>query len=233
MNPFNFLFQIYIETQRSESINKVVSKERNKFFYSILKQMNELNSNTLQLIKNGDNKPLGTIFMRHYDYCIKSLKKYEACTIEDAKDVYMDAVHVLRDKIIKGEYKDQNLKVFLYAIARNKLRNKRLKNKRYIQLDVYKVEAYLLKHKKNKSLDNSNLSEMQQRKVNVALKLLQQLNSNCHQLIYKHYYEGYPLAELQKELNYGSYGSIKSTINRCRKKLTITINQYFHKSKIE
>ena len=181
--------------------------------------MTKLTDELLKRIKSGDNEPLGEVFIEHFDYCTQALVNYNKCSIDDAKDVYMDAIQILRDKIIKNQFVDQNMRGFLLTVAKNKLKNKRIKDQRHLEFNIEKVEAYLFEKKGFGNDAKNNLSSDQQYKVDAILCALKQINDKCQKLIYRHYYEGFSLSELQKELGYGSYASIKTTIDRCRKKL--------------
>ncbi len=190
--------------------------------------MSKLTRELLKRIKSGDNEPLGDVFIEHFDYCTQALVKYNKCSIDDAKDVYMDAIQVLRDKIIKNQFVDQNMRGYLLTVAKNKLKNKQLKDHRHLEFNLEKVEAYLIEKKRFGNEAKYNLSPIQQQKVDSILLALKKMNDKCQQLIYRHYYEGFSLSELQKELGYGSYASIKTTIDRCRKKLNEIIKNSIH-----
>jgi len=168
----------------------------------------------LESIKSGDTSPLQKVFLAHYDYCTESLVSFDGCSMADAKDVVMDAIQVLRDKIMQGKFINQNLKSYLLTVSRNKLRNKLKRDRKSLPFEPAKVEAYL-KDKEGHSV----LTELQQKKVDVALLALKQMGGKCENLLRRNLYDGFALKEIQEELGYKSLDVIKNTKSRCMKKL--------------
>lgn len=174
----------------------------------------------LEKIKNGDTEPLQKVFLSHYEYCTECLIRYDSCSKADAKDSAMDAIQILRDKIIQGSYLNQNLRAFLLTVSRNRLRNKRKRDRKSLPFDPTIVEAYL-----NNTDSSSGLTEFQQRKIDVVLLAIKQIEGVCQKLLKLNLYEGISLEVLQKDLGYKSLDVIKNTKSRCLKKFKQMVNK--------
>ncbi len=183
--------------------------------------MQKLSLEDIENIKKGDQKPLGKVFLAHYDYCTTALVKHDHCSLADAKDVVMDAIQVLNDKIVQGKFHNTNLQSYILTIARNKLRNKHKRDRKSLPFDPVKVENYL----RQKEDSGSKLSESQQKKVDAVLLGLEKLGGKCKQIIRRNLYDGVPLKELTVELNYKDITVLKSTKSRCIKKLKVFIQE--------
>lgn len=181
--------------------------------------MNSLSKEDKNKIRKGDNEPLGRLFQKHYKYCVKALSNMERCSSLEAEDTFMDALQVLRDKVLSGGFDHDNLRGFLLVTAKNKLLNKQKRDRRIIDLDVDEVESYLHKQKSIHDPFESSLSQDQERRVNLILKARKELGASCQKLLHMNFDLGYKLKELTAILDFTSYDSIKSTKSRCLRTL--------------
>ncbi len=181
--------------------------------------MNSLTNIDKTKIIEGNNEPLGRVFESHFTYCTEILGSMSNCSPHEAEDTFMDAIQVLRDKVISKDFQHTNLRGFLIVTAKNKLRNKLKRDRKTIDLEVDAVERYL--HKKRTTMDGlaSNLSTEQERKVDFILKARHELGPSCQKLLEMNFDLGYKLKELVEILGFSNYDSIKSTKSRCMRTL--------------
>lgn len=176
--------------------------------------MKVLSEQDLMLIREGSTEPLSTIFSTHYKFCVNAITLKTDCSKEDAKDFVMDAVLVLRDKIMEDVYVNTNVQSYLITVAINKWKNKRRKDAKHLTFDPSIVEQYL-----NQKSSVSELSEVNQKMVAAILISIDRIGGNCQKLLNRHLKEGIPLSMLVDELGYKSKDVIKTTKSRCIKKL--------------
>ena len=190
--------------------------------------LNSLSKDDKSKLIQGDNEPLGRLFQYHFKDCIKILNSMSNCSILEAEDVFMDALQVLRDKVLAGSFKHDNLRGFLLVTAKNKLLNKQKRDRKTLDLDVNLVEGYLQQRKGVHNPFDSSLTTEQERKVNYILKARNELGDSCQKLLYMNFDLGYKLKELVTLLGYNGYDSIKSTKSRCiatlRKNVQLLMN---------
>jgi len=187
--------------------------------------LNSFSDEDMRRIRKGDNEPLGRLFNKHYSHCIKILSSLERCSRLEAEDSFMDAIQVLREKILRGTFEHDNLRGFLLVTSKNKLLNKQKRDRRTIDLDVEKVEQYLHSKKSPHALRSSDLSNEQERKVDYILQAREMLGDSCKKLLHMNFDLGYKLKELVLELGYSSYDSLKTTKSRCLKTLRKKVSE--------
>ena len=177
---------------------------------------------------SGNNSFLKQVFIEHSSYCVNYLMKKYRWAKEDAEDLLMDAIIVLREQILKGKFKGNNIRGFLVTVARNKYLNWKKKKYTTIPFQIDQVEYYI--NKQNQvynedfnpllKLEESNrLKTEEEKQVNAFLKAWETLSPKCKKLLNDVHLEGLKLKDLQIKLGYGSYPSIKSTKSRCFREL--------------
>lgn len=182
--------------------------------------MKTIAESELHEIRKGKMEPLSMLFRENYEYCVKQLCIQTNCMPEDAEDLIMDALIVLREKIMLDEYVNENLQGYILTLAKNMWRNKVKHDRKRLVLEPKIVESYLSKQAKE-----SGLSEENQKRVDVVFKALRQLGGNCEILIRKNLIDRVPLRNLSEELGYKSEDVAKTTKARCMKKLKILIHE--------
>lgn len=192
--------------------------------------MNSFSNEEIRDIRKGNNDPLGRLFKAQFDYCVDKISAQEKCSKSTAKDVFMDAIHVLRDKVLQGKFEHDNLRGFLLLCAKNKLRNKLKKDRRSITLDVISVEQYLGFKMGLSNMDHSSLSPLQQNKVDLIIMARKKLGDACRKLLELNFDQGYGLKELVDMLGYKSYDSVKTMKSKCIKQLRKTVADLLHKT---
>jgi len=187
--------------------------------------LNSLSDQDKIRLKNGDNEPLGRLFQKHYKDCIKILSSMDNCSTLEAEDVFMDALQVLRDKVLRGSFEHDNLRGFLIVTAKNKLLNKQKRDRRIIDIDVNLVEGYLQKINKINNPFDSTLSSEQELKVDYIMRGINELSESCKKLLHMNFDQGYSLKEMVPILKFSSYDSIKSTKSRCLRTLKLKVQE--------
>lgn len=172
----------------------------------------------LEKLKRGDTEPLQHIFLSIYKNCIEQVIKLSDCQAQDAEDLVMDAIIVLREKVMYGEYQNQNLQSFIVSVALNKWKNRRRKYNRTVFIDQ-KGLAHL---QQNQIIDESNELNREKEKRAISMALTQ-MTGKCGTLLSRNLFDGIPLEILISELGYSNYNVIKSTKSRCMKKLRAVI----------
>ena len=101
--------------------------------------MNNLDPNSIiELLKQGDAKTLEKIYLDHREGFINFAKKYNV-KIEDAIDIYQDAILILRENAINGRIDDlkSNVSTYLYAIGKYRIyHNFRVQSKTIISTTI-------------------------------------------------------------------------------------------------
>lgn len=167
----------------------------------------------LNRIREGDMEPLQLIFDSNYTYCIQNLIKLFNCDESDAKDVTMDAILVLQEKITSNEYKNQNVRSFLLTVATNKLRNKRKRDKRIETIDPTGTWIF------REPMIDSGASDYYEKKANEVIAVIHSLKDPCKSILKMILLQGYSLDAALEKMPYESKGVLKTTKSRCIDKI--------------
>ncbi len=184
---------------------------------------------------------LRKIFDAHYTYCVEWLVKNMNCPEADAQDLFMDAIIKLSLELEKENFAQTNIRGWLITVVRNAYINKFNKKKSYKFIDIDVAEAIIGKEKGlynddfNPMIVSEILQEHEQQerqKVVAFLWGFEQLGKPCQRLL-NGLVTGRKLKDLQDELGYGSYDSLKNTKSRCMKKLREFAAQWLEKEKVK
>lgn len=180
-----------------------------------------LSDSELELLRRGETEPLKKIFESNYLTCISHVMRVCRCQNEDAKDLVMDAIIVLRDKILSNNYDNVNLQSFLISVAINKWKNRKSKYDRLVFYDPLDAERI----QKNTHHDTYvSETDLRIRELNAIKHAIQNASDKCGDLLRRNLYDGVPLEILVDELGYKNYDVIKSMKSRCMKKVRLFIS---------
>jgi len=102
-----------------------------------------LSERDLSLLKSGNNQPLTKIFKENYLTCISHVQRICSCQTEDAEDLIMEAIMVLREKIVNHNFENSNVQSFLISVATNKWKNRKQKFSRIVFFDPSDAERVI------------------------------------------------------------------------------------------
>jgi len=168
-------------------------------------------------IKEGDMDPLKTIFNKNYSYCVKNLVRIVGCSETDAKDYVMDAIIVLKEKIVSNDYSNKNVRSFLLTVSRNKWRNQSKRDSRIYEYDPRVLEEILSGRR------DQHKTEFYQSQLELILNSIQGLNEPCRTILELNLVKGFALEVVFRKLGYKSKAVLKTTKTRCMKKLRSAI----------
>jgi len=175
--------------------------------------MKLISESAVESIRKGDMEPLRVIFDANYQYCVNNLRKIFGCTESDAKDLAMDAILVLREKIMASSYTNQNVQSYLLTVASNKWRNKRKRDSRLMEYNPAILEEYVA------SQEQSSEKEHYKNQVERVIHAINSLMDPCKSILKMNLIEGYSLDTVYERLGYKNKAVLKATKTRCMRKL--------------
>lgn len=188
--------------------------------------MNHQNPNSIiELLKQGDKKTLEKIYLDHREGFLNFAKKYNV-KVEDAIDIYQDAILILRENAINGRIDDlkSNVSTYLYAIGKYRIyHNFRVQSKTIVKNDFDLVEE-------NLDFDVNLYGPVLTKEQTLLKKYYNQLGDRCKSILNLFYYQGYNLDEIRTILNYSNKKVLKSQKSRCIKQLKDLIDKHYEKS---
>ena len=168
-------------------------------------------------IKNRDNKILKIIYKEHF-LLIKSFIVKNSGTIDDARDIFQEAIIVIYRYTKKDDFKiNCSFETFLYSICRtiwlNNLRNKKIRTNKLDDIREYITFT---------TSDDEQIEESAEYKL--YQKHFQKLGDECKKLL-QLFYDKVPYKEIAKIMNYKSIGLVKKKKFKCKEFLLKSIRE--------
>ncbi len=168
-------------------------------------------------IKNRDNRILKIIYKEHFTL-IKSFIIKNSGTIDDARDVFQEAIIVIYRYTKKDNFKiNCSFETFLYSICRtiwlNNLRNKKIRSNKLDDIREYITFT---------ATDDDQIEESAEYKL--YQKHFQKLGDECKKLL-QLFYDKVPYKEIAKRMNYSSIGLVKKKKFKCKEFLLKSIRE--------
>lgn len=136
---------------------------------------------------------------------IRSMVLKNSGTIDDAKDIFQDAVMALYQNHQRAEFELTAVtSTYLYSIARNKWLNQLRYNGKFIKSGDDDFE----------SDESFTEDEIRKQKQRLLIKHMNSIGEKCQKML-KYYFEGMPGEEIASELGYSSYEYYRVAKNRC------------------
>lgn len=158
---------------------------------------------------------LDFVFKQTQQYCVRTLIKKTGCDREDAKDVYMDALIIFREKILSGKLLHlSNVKTYMFGICYNVWRDLNRAHNKWSGLQTEVERQYYLL---NTSLeeDEEDIIKTRLKEVTIALN---SLGEKCRRLLQLVYLDQRPQQEIAQLMNFANANVVKVTRFRCYEK---------------
>lgn len=170
----------------------------------------------------GDQSYIENLFEETYDYATSYLKKKKYASEDEAHDLYIDAVMILRERIIDGNLPEiKNVKSFIVGICINL--NKEFLYKKY-RAESKELEVRELFYSKGFVIDEE-YAEDQETLKKICLQAMDTLGEKCQKLLNMYHFEGLNMTEIADVLGFASSNVAKTMKSRCFKKLIKTANK--------
>lgn len=178
----------------------------------------------IRKLKNGDASPLKQFFVAHSAYCVNYVQASTSCSREDAKDVFMTALLILRENLLRGKIKQlENPRFYLAATSVNQWK-KRYQNQKKEQNKQDEViwHYYQQRHSLSEEYDplvqqeeaESNQTEKKE-KIRNILTALKSLDKKCQKILKLFYTSKASMKEIAEKVGLANANVAKVTKRRC------------------
>lgn len=168
-----------------------------------------------------DNSVLAPIYQNYADYCKKYLVKNSQCRLEDAEDIFVEAIMNFRQKIIDNKLTEvNNVKNYLYRTCQNMLLVRIEREKRWNR-QLTDVEHFFY--------DGDSTSDYKEDLLIATKKAWELLNEKCRDLLYYVYVDKINMTEIAKQLGYANSNVAKTSKMRCHQKFVSMAKEYSSK----
>lgn len=163
----------------------------------------------LENIKNGDQKQLAVVYREYQSEFIAWLVKEHNCDRDEARDIYQVSIIAFYENIISGKLTTltSNLKTYLYAIAKNKVKEHRRKESKIDRnIGVQTIEL--------EELTNWDAINKEQNLL-LMEKSLEKLGDPCKTLLELYYFHGLSMEEIAEKVGYKNSSTAKNLKCKC------------------
>lgn len=175
---------------------------------------NEVEEIRDQLVK-GDQSYLKIVFQESYAYTTSYLQSKRLIDKEEAHDLFIDSILILRKKIIAGGITQiTNLKGLMVGICLN-LNKELVKKKSKIRKRENQVREFL--YKNDYEVDDYSENSIIVKK-RICKSAIQSLGEQCQELIRLYHYESFTMIEIAKFMGFASPNVAKTLKSRCYQK---------------
>lgn len=177
-------------------------------------------------LKADDNKALNHIYIEYGEYCVKHLQYKRSCGYEDAKDIFIDAVMIFREKMLSGKIRDlKTTRGYLLATCNNmyleRLRAEKVKKRKMTDVEHFFYGNQYV-----------SLEEEWDESMNIASQTaFESLSEKCKDIIYYFYIDKLNMKEIASLMDLASSDVAKTTKSRCLKNLIVQANEFYDKLK--
>lgn len=179
----------------------------------------------LQLIRE-DQDYLSVVYKNTRDYCLRFMRKMVInlpIREEELMDVYQDAVIVLYEKIIGGDFQlNSSFQTYLNSVCRNQL----LKRFPHVSLAVPLDEA--VEWRREYQVDpsvNDVLRELESENcaqttaLEKALQTMKAAGGNCYELLTLFWYHRKSMRQIAERFGYSNEANARNQKAKCQKRL--------------
>ena len=163
-------------------------------------------------LKAGNNDYLQYVYNKYRKFCQDYLEKKKGCPTEDAEDIFMDALLVLRENILKSKMLYlEGIQNYMLTVCLNTYRERVRAQIRKSEEGMYVKELFY------ESQKNEEATEHYQQTVAITLQALSQLGESCRQIIRYYYIDHLSMSDIAEEMKWKSPEVAKTTKSRCLK----------------
>ena len=173
----------------------------------------------IQAIKKGED---GKVFEQLYTFSfpkIKAMVRKSGGKIEDAEDVFQEAVITFMKQVLLNKYVHQKeIDAYVYVVARHHWYGLIKKNKSFVfdesQFDDLSEEPSGFVAMRNEERDN------------LVMTMFNQLGEKCKELLQLTIYEGLSLKEIAEKTGYSNTDTVKTKNYKCKQRLVKLASGY-------
>ena len=170
-----------------------------------------------EMIKLGDRKALGEVYKANRDPVINWITNKHSCSLEEAKDIYQDAIMIFFNNAVKNKISEINFSIssYLHEVVRRQFLNKLKKDNKVSRglLDFIGVPAEL------------NVEpDYYEQKLELVHRAMQELSATCQKLIQMKYFTNLSMESIGEQMGYKNPSTTKNLKYKCMRILRRKVN---------
>ncbi|BDC98362.1 hypothetical protein PEPS_06430 [Persicobacter psychrovividus] len=182
----------------------------------------------LRQIKNGQNMQTAMLSLYHKSFpSVKRWICYNNGRVEDAEDIFQEAILILIDLIKRNDYKYKaSITTILYAISRNRWLQQLKKNERFTAVENFEelVNQKVIIPRVEDEIDES-LQLPVINKQEAIENIFDHLPEGCKQVLMDYYFHQLRYEEAVIESPFSSAQALKNKKSKCLKRLKSLVDE--------
>jgi RNA polymerase sigma factor (sigma-70 family) len=173
-------------------------------------------------IKAGNQDRLVELYKLYRDEFIKWICYNNACSEDEAKDAFQEAIIIFYQNIHEGKITEltSGVKTYLFSIGRFKVLNGIKKTQRLVTFD--RVPEINVMEPTENPIDDSHNEEYNQETIKKYLSLQCE---DCQKVLKMFYFEGLDMKTIAEKMGYKNSDVAKKKKYECFKKLAVMVRQ--------
>lgn len=190
--------------------------EHDSYYY---RKLTEKNINILKGILNGNQSVFREFYEIEFPVIVQMILRYGG-TVEDARDIFQDALIVIIEKAIHSQLNLKcSLDTYIYSISRNKWRN----HLRKIQPEVSYDDNF---DHSSGEMTIWDVDPTDDKKLDNAIQIIGTLGKKCKMLLDYYYYRKMSWQEISKQLGYSNAASARNQKYKCLERIKYQLQFY-------
>ena len=166
----------------------------------------------LDRISKGDERALDYLYKKYYKMMTNIVLKNNG-TLDEAKDVYQEALVVFWQKAASGKLVlTSKISTFLYSICLNQWR-KELDRKSRLSSEEVDKEEYQ--------------SHDEQERYKIVMQCISELGETCKRILTYYYFDGLNMSDIAEKMKFANTDTAKTKKYKCKKKLDSLIKERY------
>lgn|SRR5690606_15072273 len=161
-------------------------------------------SEVLAKITRGDESALDYLYKKYYRMMVKLVVSNNGSE-EEAKDIYQDALIVLWQKAIGGNFTlTSKISTYLYSIC----------------LNLWRKELERKSKLSNEEKDEAEwMEDDKQERIKIINECINALGETCRKVLSYYYFDGMTMSDIAEKMNFANPDTAKTKKYKCKQRL--------------
>lgn len=212
--PIIYSFNHLTLSTKSRSYSFLLPKTFSTFRIVHLDIMTNLPSiqSIRKALEAGEHAFLQWLYDEYREYCQQQLRYQPRCSEEDAEDIFMDALLIVRENMLSGKVKHlEGVRNYVLTVCLNVYRERTRARLQQVQQEVLVREALYDEAPE----ETEQINTYWQHKTDLATRALSHLGKSCQQLIRYYYVDRLSMADIAQKMHWASADVAKTSKSRC------------------
>ncbi len=162
---------------------------------------------------SSERSEIERVYVAHRQEFVSWAVRSYNCTVDDAKEIYQQSIIIFYENMVQGKINDlrSKVKTYLFAIGKNKFREKWRKDKKYESFEpqetLLQADDLLLEYAEKEE------------QLKIVEACLEKLGDPCKNILRQFYYHQKSMQDISDLLEYKNAETVKNLKYKCLQRL--------------